>query len=99
MSEDANNVTGENITIKTSDGTASVNPELLRGYLKEGYDVLSQMDTLKDEFKDIVEAAADGTKLPKKIVSKYLKARYKASTKADKEVGDVFAKLDEVVDA
>jgi predicted solute-binding protein len=96
---DSNNVSANAIPVVTADGTANVQPELLREYLKEAFSHLDAMNTAKLKLKEVIEAAADGTGLSKKLVGKYFKARYSAKVKETTELGALFERLDEVVEA
>lgn len=96
---DQNNVTDDNIKITLADGDASVNPELLRGYLTEAHAYQKELDKQKNLLKGVIESAALSTKLPKKLVRAYFKARYNTETEAQKETGKVFEQLDEALEA
>lgn len=78
--------------------TVTINTKVFLEEVKRSNDILAQIDVLKQDHKDIVESVFDATKLSKKYVSKYLRARYKAETKKPRQEGDIFAKLDEAVD-
>lgn len=85
-------------TLETSEGTATINQELFQGYVKEAFEHLTTMAEAEGYFKEVVETVAETTKLKKSKVSKYLKERYAAKTKATREMGALFEKLDEVVE-
>lgn len=85
------------ITIDLADGTATINDELFKEYLKEAYEHLTAKQEAEEMFKEVVETVAETTGLKKAKVSKYLKQRFEAKTKETKELGELFAKLDEAV--
>ena len=86
------------LSIVVNGVSVTIDKDVFVGFTKESADNLRKQDTLKAEFKDIVERAADETKLAKKDVSKYLKSRWSASTKVPKAQGELFEALDNVVD-
>lgn len=89
------NVTDQGIAIKLDDDTTAViQPELFAGYYLEASGYLGTEAKAKGEFKQVVETVAETTKLSKRVVSKYFKAKFKASTGVDQEIGRVFAELD-----
>jgi predicted solute-binding protein len=59
---------------------------------------LNAAESYKTEFKEMITAASEKTGLPKKVLSKYFKARFKEATKEAAEEGEVFAALDRVLD-
>lgn len=90
------------ITISTINGPATINAELFQGYVSEAFEYLDAIEELKRKLKDqkdllkgVVETVAETTKLDKKIVAKYFTARHEESTKATKELGELFTALDE----
>jgi predicted solute-binding protein len=85
-------------TIQLADGVATVDQELFQNYLKEAFEHLGAMEEAEDMFKEVVETVAETTKIKKSKVGKYFKERYAAKTKATKELGQLFEKLDEVVE-
>jgi hypothetical protein len=87
-----------NVIVNAEDGIANMQPEMLREYLKQSYEILTELDNLKEQFKGHVETVAAETTLKKGVVSKYLKARYKQATKVEKELGQVFDQLDSIAD-
>lgn len=64
----------------------------------QAFEHLAEIESNNQSFKDVVEDIADETKLEKAMVSKYLKARYAAKTKAAKTQGEVFAAIDGMLD-
>jgi dihydrodipicolinate synthase/N-acetylneuraminate lyase len=96
---DQNNVTSDAVGITVDGVTANISPELLREWVKEANGYLAEAEAQQDEFKGLVEAIKTSTGLKKGFISKYLKSRYKQKTKAEKELGKGFEKLDEVLEA
>lgn len=84
-------------TITTPDGDVTINSELFTGYNQEAQILLRKINNLQEEFKLVVEAVADATKMKKAKVSKYYKERFKDSTKETSATGELFAKLDEIL--
>lgn len=88
----------EKIKFNLKDGTEiAVEPKLLKGYISESTKALTAEANAKAEFKATVETVAETTGLPKSLVSKYFKARFKDATEKDKETGEVFGTLDEAL--
>lgn len=74
---------------------ATVNADELTNFLRRGIVVLSEKEALAEDFKALVQEASDKTKLDKKIVRKFITARYKATTKdivAEAETLDALSK-------
>lgn len=71
----------------------------LVSFLQRGINILDEQQALKDDFKQLVEDAEAETKLPKKVVSKFIKARFAAKAKEVVQEGELFAALNEAVDA
>jgi hypothetical protein len=84
-------------SIDTPAGTATIDTKVFTHYTKESHDLLESISELTKDFKDLVETVSETTKLDKGIVGKYLKARYKESTKEAKDLGDVFSTLDGIL--
>lgn len=84
-------------TIQTADGTAKIDSKLFIGYNQEALEILEKISELQKDFKEVVETVAENTGLKKPKVSKYFKERFKDSTKQTTQVGELFAKLDEVL--
>lgn len=85
-------------TIDTSAGTVTIEAKKFQEYNRAAHDILEQISELQKDFKEVIEAAADGTGLKKPKVAKYFKERYKAATKATKETGELFAQLDSILE-
>jgi capsular polysaccharide biosynthesis protein len=74
---------------------ATVNTDDLTGFLRRAINVQAEVEANKEDFKALVQEAADATKLNKKIVRKFFTARYKATTKdivAEAETLDALSK-------
>ena len=62
---------------------------------------LSLLDTSREamlDFKELLEEVTEKTKLDKKVVSKFFKARFADKTKQVVKEGEVFAALNDAVD-
>lgn len=77
---------------------AQINSNDLIGSLQRFISVTAEMDSMKDDIKEIIQDAADKNKMDKKLVAKYFKARYKAQTKEVSEQGEMFAAIDNLID-
>jgi predicted solute-binding protein len=84
----------ENVTVA---GITIVSAEL-RQYTDDSFRILNAAESYKTEFTDMVAAAAEKTGLPKKVLSKYFKARFKEATKEATEQGEIFEALDRALD-
>lgn len=85
------------MTVLTLDqGTIDSN-ELTR-QLQRFISLSAEMDSLKDDIKEVVEEAATKNKMDKKLVRAYFKARYNAQTKEVAEQGVMFATIDNLLD-
>lgn len=74
-------------------GTVDVNK--LTGFLQRGISVLAEQDSYKEDFKALMEEAANDLKIEKKILTKFVKTRYNAKTKdivAEAETLDALSK-------
>jgi hypothetical protein len=88
------------VTTFVVDGTnVTVAADVFTEYTQESYGILRKIEILNEEFKELVEVVSDTTKLDKKHVSKYLKARFKLSTKEPKAQAEIFEALDSVLEA
>ena len=56
--------------------------KLLKEYRKEAFSYLQEIQAAKENLKDVVTAAADGTGLEKKVVSKFYNAAFKQDIEA-----------------
>lgn len=68
---------------------------LIQGYKGEAFEFLSQVEEHSAQFKDIVAAASETTKLPKGIISKYFKTAFKDDVKKLTEEADVIGFLND----
>lgn len=67
----------------------------LAGFLQRGIGVLAELDDQKQDFKSLMEEAASELKIDKKIITKFVKARFNAKTKdivAEAETLDALSK-------
>ena len=63
--------------------------QLILGYKGEAMEFLSEVEAANTSYKEIVTAAAETTKLPKGIISKYFKACFNDKTKQISEEADI----------
>lgn len=70
----------------------------LVGFLQRGINCLDTSREAMLDFKEVVEEAAEKTKLEKKVVSKFFKARFADKTKDVVKDGELFAALNQAVD-
>lgn len=75
----------------------TIDPKLMNAYYSRASEAMRAETNAKAEFKAEVEGIADASGLPKAIVSKYFKARYKDETAKSKELAEVFDVLDEAL--
>ena len=85
------------LSIEVNGASVTINSEVFTGYTQESYRILDEIAELNKDFKELVETVAENTNLEKKDVSKYLKARFKESTKEPKQQGELFEALDNVL--
>lgn len=85
------------VTLDFEGKNVKIDQDLFQGYLKEAFEHLGVIEEADGLFKEVVETVAETTGLKKARVSKYFKERFAAKTKATKELGELFGKLDEVV--
>jgi len=81
----------------TTINNATIDSRVFTGYTQESYEILDKISELGKDFKELVETVAETTKLEKKVVSKYFKARFKEATKEPSELAVVFEQLDEIL--
>lgn len=77
---------------------ATINSAEFTAFLQRGLSVLDVQREATLDFKEIVEEAATKMKMEKKIVSKFIKARFKDSTKDVIADGELFAALNNAID-
>jgi predicted solute-binding protein len=75
-----------------------IDGELLKGYRDEAFEILRKEQEAKQDFKAAMEAQAETLGIPKKLLTKYLKAAYKAKTKEARALGTLFEQLDEATE-
>ena len=78
--------------------SVTIDSQVFLEYTQESYRILSDIVDKNTEFKYLVETISETTKLEKKDVSKYLKARFKESTKEPKQQGELFESLDAILE-
>lgn len=88
MSVTSMDVNGVSVTIDSA---------VFMGYVQESNRILDEIEELKKDFKEVVDAVVESTKLEKKHVNKYLKSKFKQKTKEPKAEGELFEALDEIV--
>lgn len=69
--------------------------QMILGYKSEALDALSEADSANTQFKELVAAAAETTKLPKGIISKYFKTCYADKVKQLTDEAEVISFLNE----
>jgi hypothetical protein len=68
------------MTVQTLFGTFTDEQlKALRGNIDEMLVVMSKQEALKHEMKDIIDSSFDSLKIPKKIIRKMAKVKYKQS--------------------
>jgi hypothetical protein len=85
-------------TIDTTEGNVRIDSQEFGKFNNRALDVLEQISELQKDLKEIVEEAADATKLKKGLINKYFKSRHKFKTKEAKVEGDLFESLDNALD-
>lgn len=90
-------MTQHTTSISTSEGTATIDSKLFKGYNQEAHKILEDISELQKDFKEVVESASNGTNLKKPKIAAYFKAHFKEATKATKEQGELFSQLDEIL--
>lgn len=72
----------------------------LKGYIAEGVQVIDKMDVKKIELRDIIDAAYDDFKIPKKILRRMIKVQRNQSFQSEvaeyKEFEALFEGMNEV---
>ena len=79
----------DNATFDTKDLTT---------FLQRGLDILDSANEAKEDFKELVQEAVDKTGLDKKVVGKWIKARFTEKSKDVVKDGETFAILNDAVD-
>ena len=94
------------VTVTTAEGSFTIRGDLLKEYRQRAFEALDAEAEAKQNFKDEVEALADGAdsttiegKKLQKILGAYLKSAYKEKTKEAAELGEIFGSLDSVLEA
>lgn len=86
------------VTMDVNGVNVTIDSEVFKGYTQESYGILRKIEILNEDFKLLVETVSETTKLEKKHVSKYLKARFKEATKEPKAQAEMFEALDNVLE-
>lgn len=69
--------------------------QLVQNYKSEALEHLSNVESANQQYKDIVAAASETTKLPKKIIGKYFKTCFQDKIEELTEEADVISFLDD----
>jgi len=77
---------------------AIVDTEKFRSYNDRAQQILEEIELLQDDFKELVATIAKETKLEKKEVSGYFKAKKKAKIKEAVKKGELYDALDAVLE-
>jgi hypothetical protein len=86
------------VSIEFDGKNVQIDQEMFQEYLKEAFEHLATIEEADQQFKEVVETVSETTGLKKAKVSKYLKERHAAKTKATRELGQLFEALDDVVE-
>lgn len=86
-------------TFDTSTGTVTIDKDLFQGYTSEVFEHMDTIAEAKLQLTLIYEALAEKSKVKESTLSKYMTQRYKAQTKATKELGELFGAIDEALSA
>lgn len=98
MNEEGN-VDHELVGIPTADGVKNIHPDVLKGLRDEAFEYLEKETQAKADLKDLFGEAEQKLGIKKSLISKWIKAQYKAKTEETKAVGKTFEALDEAVPA
>lgn len=83
-------------TISINDATFDTQD--LTSFLQRGLEVLDAANEAKEDFKEVVAEAVEKTGLDKKIIAKWVKARWADKSKDVVKDGETFAVLNDAVD-
>lgn len=87
------------VIIENIDGTSvEIDVELFKEYQTRAFEFLREEAVQKNNFKEEVETMADTVKLDKKVLTKYLKAKFKEQTKEASALGNLFDALDDATE-
>jgi len=81
----------------TIDNATFQSDDLTR-FLQRGIAVLSEIESNKEDFKELIEEAVRDTKLEKRIITKFIKSRFAAKTKEVIDEATTLAALCDAVD-
>lgn len=82
------------VIVEIAGTSVELDLDLLKAYKEEAFGYLNAEADAKNDFKEAVETQAETFGIDKKILTKYLKAAFKDATKAQSELGEIFAALD-----
>lgn len=85
-------------SIDINGSSVTIDGKVFVGFTKRSHEILDQIAELQKDFKELVEEVVEETKLEKKHVGKYFKARFKFETKKPKAEGEIFEILDNIAD-
>ena len=97
MTTEDTSSTHELVGIPTPDGVKNIHPDILKGYKAEAFEYLVAETAAKAGFKDVLETVEETSGIPKAIMSKWFKARFKDETEKAKELATTFQALDDAV--
>lgn len=97
MTTEDTSSTHELVGIPTPDGVKNIHPDVLKGYKDEAFGYLKDETEAKAGFKEVLETIEETSGIPKAVMSKWLKARYKDETDKAKELATTFQALDDAV--
>lgn len=87
------------VAIANTDGsTVEVDVELFKGYQQEAFSYLEEEAAQKEKLKEVIETLAETTGLDKKVLTKYIKQKFKDATKEQTVLGEFFAALDDATE-
>lgn len=78
--------------------SVTIDSKVFMEYSKEAHDILEAISELNKDFKELVGGLSVTTKLEKKDISKYFKAKFKEATKEPKIQGELFESLDAILE-
>lgn len=97
MTTEDTSSTQDQVGIPTPDGVKNIHPDVLKGYRDEAFGYLKAETEAKASYKDVLEAIETTSGIKKGLISKWLKALYKAETDKAKALATTFQALDDAV--
>lgn len=82
-------VNGEKVTIDSAEFVE---------FSQRAHDILDQIRELGLDYKDLMADVEKDTGLKKSLAGKYFKQKFKAATKENKIVADLFVNLDQITE-